>query len=199
MTNRESKYFNTARKMDTALITLLKKKPLEYITVRELCEAAGVHRSTFYLHYETIGDLLEETARYMLDDFLSYFIKEKENFDFNFTSCDLTKLNFICDEYLTPYLEYIKNNKELIFTANSNGKAFGFDSIYKRLFENIFNPIMERFNYPEKDREYIMMYYLNGIHAINTEWLKNNCEKPIPEIIRIIKTCILGLNNELQK
>lgn len=54
MTNRESKYFNTARKMDTALITLLKKKPLEYITVRELCETAGVHRSTFYLHYETM-------------------------------------------------------------------------------------------------------------------------------------------------
>ncbi len=199
MTNRESKYFSTAKKMNLALIALLKKKPLEYITVSELCKTAGVHRSTFYLHYETIGDLLEETTRYMLDDFLSYFIKEKENFNFDFSTCELKRLNFICNEYLTPYLEYIKNNKELIFTAISNGKAFGFENIYKRMFENVFNPIMERFNYPEADRKYIMMYYLNGIHAINTQWLKNNCDKPVSEIIRIIKTCIFGLNNELLK
>ena len=199
MTNRESKYFSTAKKMNLALIALLKKKPLEYITVSELCKTAGVHRSTFYLHYETIGDLLEETTRYMLDDFLSYFIKEKENFNFDFSTCELKRLNFICNEYLTPYLEYIKTNKELIFTAISNGKAFGFENIYKRMFENVFNPIMETFNYPEADRKYIMMYYLNGIHAINTQWLKNNCDKPVSEIIRIIKTCIFGLNNELLK
>ena len=199
MTNSESKYFSTAKKMNLALIALLKKKPLEYITVSELCKTAGVHRSTFYLHYETIGDLLEETTRYMLDDFLSYFIKEKENFNFDFSTCELKRLNFICNEYLTPYLEYIKTNKELIFTAISNGKAFGFENIYKRMFENIFNPIMERFNYPEADRKYIMMYYLNGIHAINTQWLKYNCDKPVSEIIRIIKTCIFGLNNELLK
>ena len=74
----ESKYFNTAKKMNEALINLIEKKDFEYITVKEICEKAGVNRSTFYLHYETIGDLLEETTRYMLDDFLSYFIKEKE-------------------------------------------------------------------------------------------------------------------------
>ena len=51
MKNYESKYFNTATKMDLSLISLLKKKPFEYITVSEICKAAGVNRSTFYLHY----------------------------------------------------------------------------------------------------------------------------------------------------
>ena len=59
MNKSESKYFNTAVKMDTALMSLLKKKPFEYITVRELCETAGVNRSTFYLHYENMGDFHE--------------------------------------------------------------------------------------------------------------------------------------------
>ena len=71
MNKSESKYFNTATKMNLALISLLKKKPFEYITVSEICKTAGVNRSTFYLHYETIGDLLIETTRYLLDDFLS--------------------------------------------------------------------------------------------------------------------------------
>jgi len=63
MNKSESKYFNTAVKMDLSLISLLKKKPFDYITVSEICKAAGVNRSTFYLHYENIGELLNETAR----------------------------------------------------------------------------------------------------------------------------------------
>ena len=61
MNKSESKYFNTALRMDEALIELLEKKDLEYITVKEICQQAGVNRSTFYLHYETISDLLRET------------------------------------------------------------------------------------------------------------------------------------------
>ncbi len=197
MTKQESKYFKTAQRMDSALISLLKKKPIEYITISELCEKAGVHRSTFYMHYENIGDLLEETARYMIDDFLSYFSDTREIFNFDFHSCNPDELNFICDKYLAPYLEYIRNNRELILTAVSNGKILGFDKVYQRMFENIFNPIMGRFNYPEADRKYVMMYYLNGINAINIEWLKDNCQKSIPEVIGIIKTCIFGLNGVL--
>lgn len=41
--------------MDQALIDLLEAKPFAYITVKEICEKAGVNRSAFYLHYETIG------------------------------------------------------------------------------------------------------------------------------------------------
>ena len=36
MNKSESKYFNTATKMDLALISLLKKKPFEYITVSDI-------------------------------------------------------------------------------------------------------------------------------------------------------------------
>ena len=62
MNKSESKYFNTAQLMDEALIALLKKKDFEFITVKEICEKAGVNRSTFYLHYENLGDLLAETT-----------------------------------------------------------------------------------------------------------------------------------------
>ena len=50
MNKNESKYFNTAIKMDEALIMLLEKKDFEYITIKEICDTAGVNRSTFYLY-----------------------------------------------------------------------------------------------------------------------------------------------------
>lgn len=194
MKKNESKYFNTATKMDLALISLLKKKPLEYITVSEICETAGVNRSTFYLHYETVGDLIDETTRYLLDGFLSYFSDYSSSMHIDFKNCELQDLNFICDKYLIPYLSYIKDNKEIFKTALLHNKALGFEAVYKNLFENIFNPILTRFNYPKDDQSYVMMYYLNGVNAIVTEWLKNGCDKPMEDISSIISTCIFGLN-----
>ena len=58
MNRSESKYFATAAKMDEAFLTLLEKKDFAYITVKEICAAAGVNRSTFYLHYETVLSLI---------------------------------------------------------------------------------------------------------------------------------------------
>ena len=196
MNKSESKYFNTATKMNLALISLLKKKSFEYITVREICETAGVNRSTFYLHYETIGDLLNETIRYLLNDFLSYFSTDIQSISLNLMNCELDELVFIGDKHLTPYLTYIKDHKEVFATALLNNKTLGFEDIYKRMFENIFNPILDRFHYPLNDRQYVMMYYLNGINAIVSEWLKNSCDKSIKEISKIIAICIYGFKRE---
>ena len=43
MNKNESKYFNTAIKMDEALIALLEKKDFEYITIKEICDTAEVN------------------------------------------------------------------------------------------------------------------------------------------------------------
>ena len=196
MNKSESKYFNTAVKMDLALIELLKKKPFEYITVSELCKKAGVNRSTFYLHYETLGDLLAETAKYLIDGFLSYFTVDKNSISINFSECNVEDLNFICDKYLTPYLNYVKDNKQIFYTAVMHLKSFGFDTIYKRLYDNIFNPILERFDYPRDGRAYVMAYYLNGINAVIQEWIKDDCKRSTEEVSNIISICIFGLGKD---
>lgn len=192
MEKANSKYFNTAKRMDLALITLLKKKSFDYITVSELCKEAKVHRTTFYLHYENMTDLLCETTQYLLDNFLSYFTENKENMKIDLQSCSLKELNFICDEYIIPYLTYLKENKEVFGVAMNNLHLFGFEDVYKRLFTHVLNPVLDRFRYPESDRKYVLMYYLNGLTAISQQWLNDGCEKPIPEIARIIRECVFG-------
>lgn len=193
MNKSESKYFNTAIKMNDALVTLLARKPFEYITVSEICKEAGVNRSTFYLHYENTLDLLSETTKRMLDSFLSYFPVETERITTQFSNCELNELNYISSEYLHPYLSYIKGNRLVFSTAMAHSVSFGFDSIYRRMFQYIFNPILARFRYPEGDRQYVMMFYLNGIIAIVVQWLNEGCEKTEEEIARIIQECIFGL------
>ena len=182
--------------MDLALISLLKKKPFEYITVSEICETAGVNRSTFYLHYETIGDLLGETTRYLLDDFLGYFTTDTKSAVEDLENRKLDELVFTADKYLMPYLTYIQENNEIFRTALLHIGILGFEDVYKRMFENIFTPILNRFRYSTDIHQYVMMYYLNGINAIVLEWLKNGCDKSMVEISEIISVCIYGLNKD---
>ena len=195
MNKSESKYFNTAIKMDKALISLLEEKSFEYITVSEICKRAEVNRSTFYLHYENTVDLLNETARFLLDDFAACFNVYVENITNKFKENSLDELNFISDEYLHPYLSYIKENRIVFSTVLLHSVSFGFNEIFQRLYDNIFNPVLERYNYPATDRKYAMIFYLNGITAIVTEWLKDGCEKTIEEVSQIIYGCIFGREN----
>ena len=197
MNKSESKYFNTAKKMDEALLSLLKEKTFAYITVSEICKKAGVNRSTFYLHYENTVDLLHETVRFLLDDFVAYFDIDRQSIANKFKESEPHELNFITDEYLHPYLSYIKENRLVFSTALLHADSFGFQEIFQKLYENIFDPILDRFHYPVGDRKYVMMFYLNGITAIVTEWLKDGCEKSVEDVSRIIHECIFGFRTDV--
>lgn len=197
MNKSESKYFNTAARMDRALISLLEKKDLEYITVSEICREAGVNRSTFYLHYETIGDLLEETTRYLLDDFLSYFSADPKQVVDQFETCALSELNFITAQYLTPYLSYMRDHRKVFAVAMSNISTLGFDDVFQKLYRHVFDPILARFHYPEEHRSYVMRFYLNGITAVVAEWLRLGCISSVEEISAIIHECIFGRDHTL--
>ena len=52
-----------------AFTKLLSQKPIQSISIKELCELAGIHRGTFYAHYQDIYALLEEIENEMLRDF----------------------------------------------------------------------------------------------------------------------------------
>ena len=202
MKKSESKYFNTAVKMDKALISLMEEKPFAYITISEICARAGVNRSTFYLHYENIGDLLEETTRYLLDGFLAYFHVDTEHITVKFADCEPEELNFVSEKYLHPYLNYIKENHRVFSTMLTHANSFGVDEVYQRLYQHILDPILERFQYPVSDRNYVIRFYLTGINAVVNQWLKDGCQKSVEEVSRIIHSCIFGLNecrlNEVQ-
>ena len=50
-----------------ALITLLEKKNINEISVRELSDLADINRGTFYLHYKDPYDLLQKMEQELLD------------------------------------------------------------------------------------------------------------------------------------
>ncbi len=192
MNKSESKYFNTALLMDKAFLELLDIKDFEYITVKEICERAGVNRSTFYLHYETVADLLEESIEYMNKQFKEYFLFEEKFCAENIENADLEKLYLITPKYLLPYLRYTKDNKKLFRVAIEKAHILKSQNKYDALFKNIIAPIMSRYHIPEEKKHYILSFYINGIISIILLWLKNDCKESIEMILEIIMSCIIN-------
>ena len=192
MDRSQSKYFKTAEKMDQALIELMDQKDFAYITIKEICEKAGVNRSTFYLHYDNTRDLLDEAAGALITRFLSYFSMDMLPITNQFRNTPLEELNYISEQYLIPYLTYMRDNRKVLGIALEHSEHFGFDSIYQRLFHHIFHPILDRFRFPEIEQPYVMAFYLNGIHAIVRQWIKNDCADSVDTICSILTKCILG-------
>lgn len=52
-----------------AFTDLLRQKPIQAITISQLCQQAGINRSTFYTHYTDIYDLREQLEAQMVEDF----------------------------------------------------------------------------------------------------------------------------------
>ena len=50
----------TRRAIQKAFIELLREKPVEKITVKEIAERAEINKTTFYAHYETLDALTDQ-------------------------------------------------------------------------------------------------------------------------------------------
>lgn len=183
--------------MDEAFLALLEKKDFAYITVKEICEAAGVNRSTFYLHYETIADLLSESVSHMKEQFLAHMKKDTDAFVTKLRDCPLDELYLITPEYLTPYLGYIEQHKLLFRTATENAAVLELDKSYERMLRHVFTPILDRYGVPEQDRPYLMAFYIHGLTAIISEWLKNDCADSIADVVNVIQRCVKRHREEL--
>ena len=58
----------TKQLLSDALIQMLQEMPLHTISIRDLCERAGINRTTFYNHFGSQYDLLEAITQHFLND-----------------------------------------------------------------------------------------------------------------------------------
>ena len=190
MNRSESKYYATAARMDEAFLELLEKKDFAYITVKEICAKAGVNRSTFYLHYETVNDLLAESTRYIIDQFIEAMPHDTAEFIAKLQTRPLEELYLITPEYLAPYLNYIKEHRQVFRTTLEQASVLGLNDAYLSLNSHVFTPILDRFHIQPSEQKYMMPFYINGLMGIINEWLKEDCKDSVEQIISVMRICI---------
>ena len=171
--------------MENALVALLEHKDFKDISIMDICEEAGVNRSTFYAHYDNLYDLLKDTQQNAIDEFYKSF-----NMSLDLSGMSADELIFITPQYLVPYLTFIKKNRRL-YEVYNNSNAFEVGEMDKHLIENIFMPVYAKNGVTDRRVvEYMSKYFISGVNAITMEWVKRGCKDDIMFICEVISICV---------
>lgn len=161
--------------LKNSLIELLQDKPINAISVKEICQIADINRSTFYAHYTDLYDLLQQIEEEIIQDI--------ENTLAKFTYADK-------DNTLTvtiKLLEYIVANKDSCQTLFSEHGSPSFQKKVILLAQDCAIDQWVKYNkIAPHIAEYISLFLVNGsIHAIQ-QWLKNGMDQTPEEMARLI-------------
>lgn len=69
MNRTDARVRYTRRVLKESFLTLLREKPVNKITVKEVCELAELNRATFYAHYSDCFALMESIEQELIDEF----------------------------------------------------------------------------------------------------------------------------------
>ena len=185
MKKNEGKYFYTASLMNQALLDLLEKKDIDFISVTEITKKAGVNRSTFYLHYDNIYELLDETIENTNKKFA-----DAMSIKAPFQISTKKEAFLLTDDFLISYLEFCKEHKQILKLAHKRPNLFRNKDVYQRMYEAIFYPAISRFVKAENDRTYMLEFFTHGVVAVINKWVELDCVAPMQEIVRIINKCV---------
>ena len=148
------------------------------ITVKELCDKAGVNRKTFYLHYRQVDELFVELQNDAINEFYSRIrgldiFKDVEKvvrayFEINESNPVYQKL---C---LSPHYVYIKEigrkKGAVLYEENEDeDKLIHHDALI---------------------RDYIGTFYYYSGYVLYSKWVKSNRSIPKEEAIKLAATLI---------
>jgi len=183
MVKTEEKNNDAVSRMSSALMEILSYKKFLDINVKELCLAAKVNRTTFYAHYSNTFELLEDTKDRIIKEFLAgYGSKKFQEIKDNGEVDDL-----ISEEYLLPYLSFIKENHQIYEVYVNNSLTFNTEEYFDQLVKNISKPMAAKKGLVDDVAlRYASRFYIEGINSIVRMWIKRHFKESTDEICHII-------------
>ncbi len=150
----------TKKVIRESFLHLLKSKPIQKITVKEICAKAEINRATFYSHYRDPYDLLQQIEDELFED-LSTKVVKKYRYD-NLTA--ITQRAF----------EIIASNIELCrILFSGNGTRQFLDRVMSLARETTISGWKAK--YPRASRyqiEFLFQFFISGCVAVLEHWVK---------------------------
>lgn len=149
------------KSMLSALLKLVKEKPLSTITISELTKAADVSRMSFYRNYETVEEVFEEHLKELVADYR----KEDEK---------LAEGKYFSREFIIHCFSCFDNNKEFISGLISCGMSDMF-------LNTITEYVLEKWTREDSTQEsiYMLHSYAGALYSLYLAWAQRDfAEKP---------------------
>jgi AcrR family transcriptional regulator len=170
--NMDRRVKKTKKAIQEAYFSLLMEKDTPKITITELTKRADIDRKTFYLHYETVDDIVTEAIENQIEQ-LRLILKEENyfehplNFDIAFQS-----INRLLEQDLTLFRHIAKNKVFRDFWDQ-------FQEILAKTMIDVYRDIS---TISREELEISAKFYSAGIVAIYADWLNHPEDLPLDRL-----------------
>jgi len=166
-----------------ALVTLIKEKGFDALTVSDIVARANINRGTFYLHYKDKYDLLEQTETEILEEIQQIFLRSN-----SLRTGDANTVEQL-QQLAIMLLEYIKEHADLMHAFLGLQGNYSFITRIRNMAEQnlklgaLLGLKEENFLVP---REYLLSYVLHANLGVLQAWFVTGCKESPQEMARIL-------------
>ncbi|MGN0467996.1 MAG: TetR/AcrR family transcriptional regulator C-terminal domain-containing protein [Acutalibacteraceae bacterium] len=166
----------TKRLLKESLICLMSEKNIQRITVSELCENAGINRSTFYNHYGCPADVLTEIETEVIEELDQLWKKEMLQNDWSLNRRT---------EALCSYLRDNRDLAKLLFRNSDTDCEFASLLFQASHVQEAYSHVFSDFEDPES-RNLLITFLINGTYHMIRQWLLEDIQKTPKEIADMV-------------
>ena len=166
-----------------AFLELLQEKPIQSISIKELCGEAGINRGTFYAHYQDIYALLEHIEADMTEDFNEALTPIYQTADSEHFLVDICTGIFQC----------LKDNSDLcvVMLGDYSDQSF-VDRLLSIGKESCLKAYSQYFqNANQRQIEYFYAFVSAGCIGLVRQWLQDGMSASANELARMAEDIIL--------
>lgn len=177
-TKNNQRYQEMAARMESAMLHLMEKTDPDKITVKKICETAGVNRSTFYAHYLDIFDMIDQMERHMQQKLLTAYPESEAQ-------------AFMPGASMLPFLTHIREHRHFYRIALKTRREFPLKQGYEKMWQLVIRPRCERAGiFSESEMLYYFVYFQAGFTYALRHWVDNGCQESEECIARILDACL---------
>lgn len=173
----------TKKVLRDSLFTLLETKSINQITVTELTKLADVNRSTFYIYYTDVYDMMEKIKQEIYTVFYETVVDSVADF----TSPEGAV------SYISRFLEYCRDNVNVCRFIMRNDCNNQLAELIITAIRSIVPDSENVFDKKYDPRYYLTTFALNGMLSVVLEWMNDGMEVSPTDIAKFLSyTYVLG-------
>lgn len=152
-----------------ALSKLLQEKGFDKISIKELCELAGINRGTFYSHYKDLNELQNKIYDEFIDSFQNAFLPSLNNANVS---------TLTSEEMIFSILTFLEQNKDLCIIMLHSTKRDQFIGQLAEIGKNIVTVIYPKVLKIENMGDIELFYHFvsGGSIEILIQWISQGCD-----------------------
>ncbi|OLS40752.1 TetR/AcrR family transcriptional regulator [Bacillus sp. MRMR6] len=160
----DRRIIRSKKAMKAALLSLMTEKEFRDITVTDIVRMADINRGTFYKHYQTTEDILEEITDEVILDLIDSFREPYKNMEV----FELTKLTSTAIKIFDHVKRFAEFYSLMVRTNTLAGFQHRFCGIVKDV---VLNDFKNEISHPNINVELNASYQAYAILGIIIEWI----------------------------